>query len=166
MNYKFKTNEISKEEFLKLNEENIMFITNPGRMGDEDGITFVIRNDNEFKAYRVSGWMYPREKDKDNVSLNDALNQFSKWKETWNNEDNENYQGKYKHLYLGFGNGLSIDNSIFNEYEPYLEEAIKVRMEEKNYSEEDKIKFKYSTIFNVWDEALINMAKDMNILIE
>jgi hypothetical protein len=27
-------------------------------MGDEDGITFVVKNKNEFIAYRVSGWMY------------------------------------------------------------------------------------------------------------
>ncbi len=34
-NYKY--NKISKSEFLKLKEDNLLFITNPGRMGNEDG---------------------------------------------------------------------------------------------------------------------------------
>jgi hypothetical protein len=29
------SNEISKKELMKLNEDNLMFITNPGRMGDK-----------------------------------------------------------------------------------------------------------------------------------
>ena len=40
----FKTNKISKSEFIKLNEEDLMFITNPGRMGDSVGK--IILNDN------------------------------------------------------------------------------------------------------------------------
>ena len=38
-----------------------MFITNPGRMGDEDGIAFIIKRGNEFTIYRVDGLMYPIE---------------------------------------------------------------------------------------------------------
>ena len=53
---------ISKEEFLKINEDDVMFITNPGRMGDEDGSTFIIRQDNEYKIYRLDGWMYRKSK--------------------------------------------------------------------------------------------------------
>ncbi len=34
-----KINQIKKEKNFKLNEDNLMFITNPGRMGDEDGAT-------------------------------------------------------------------------------------------------------------------------------
>lgn len=51
-------NTITKEEFLKLNEDNLMFITNPGRMWDEDGISFVMKENNTFTLYRVDGWMY------------------------------------------------------------------------------------------------------------
>ncbi len=51
----FETNKISKKEFLKLNENDLMFITNPGRMGDEDGTTFIIKHGNEFNIYRIDG---------------------------------------------------------------------------------------------------------------
>ena len=44
--HSLKINKILKPDFLKLEEESIMFITNPGRMGDEDGITFVVKNYN------------------------------------------------------------------------------------------------------------------------
>jgi hypothetical protein len=57
--YEFKINEISKKDFLNLNEDNLMFITNPGRMGDEDGTTFIIKNGKELIVYRIDGWMYP-----------------------------------------------------------------------------------------------------------
>ena len=52
---KFETNKITKSDFLKLNEEDLMFITNPGRMGDEDGSTFIIKKENELTIYRVNG---------------------------------------------------------------------------------------------------------------
>lgn len=39
-------NKITKEELYKLNEDDLMFITNPGRMGDVDGSYFVIKNNN------------------------------------------------------------------------------------------------------------------------
>jgi hypothetical protein len=35
---------ITKEEFEKLDEKNLIFITNPGRMGDIDGSNFIINN--------------------------------------------------------------------------------------------------------------------------
>lgn len=96
-----------------------MFITNPGRMGDEDGSTFVIRDGNTFTIYRVEGWRYG-ERTEDYISLNDTINVFPKWYETWENYRNENYQGKYKYIYMGFGNGLSIDKRIYDKFEPYL----------------------------------------------
>lgn len=43
-----KTNKITREELSNLNEDDIMFIVNPGRMGNVDGITFVIKGNNEF----------------------------------------------------------------------------------------------------------------------
>ena len=61
---KFETNKILKSEFVKLNENDLMFITNPGRMGDEDGSTFIIKNNNEFTIYRVDGWMYRKREEK------------------------------------------------------------------------------------------------------
>ena len=65
---KFETNKISKSEFVKLNEDDLMFITNPGRMGDEDGATFIIKHGNEFTIYRVDGWMYRKRGEKIEVN--------------------------------------------------------------------------------------------------
>ena len=153
----FKLNSISKEDFLKINEDDLMFITNPGRMGDEDGSTFILKENDSFKIYRLNGWMYPNSNIKENeyISLNDAIKQFPKWYETWQKNKDENYKGKYKYLYMGFGNGLSIDNSIYDEYKPYLDEKVEEYLKDK----EDKESLKYSAIFNVWEDAFISMIK-------
>ena len=154
----FKENKISKEDFLKIKEDDVMFITNPGRMGDEDGSTFIVKQDDKFKIYRLDEWMY-RSKDfneNKHISLNDALKQFPKWSKTWENSDNKQYKGKYKYLYMGFGNGLSVDNSIFNEFKPYLDEKVKEYLEGK----EDEESLKYVAIFNVWEKAFINMINN------
>lgn len=105
-------------------------------------------------------------KDSNYISINDLLNKFPKCVDAWNNGDDENYKGKYKHLYLGFGNGLNIDNSIFNEYKLYLDEAIQNKIKQENYTKEEKEKYKYSTIYNVWEIALIKMAENKNIIIK
>ena len=149
--YEFKTNKILKKDFLKLNEDDVMFITNPGRMGDEDGSTFIIKQDNKYKIYRLSGWMYPNKETE--ISLDDALNQFPKWKEVWNNNGNEE---KYKYIYMGFGNGLSVDNSIYDEFKPYLDK----RVEEYLKEEKDKKGLQYAAIFNTWKEAFIDMINN------
>ena len=141
-------NKITKDEFLKINEDDVMFITNPGRMGDEDGSTFIIRDGNEFKIYRLSGWM-SRNNGSDHISLEDAINQFPKWDEAWKNNDKENYKGKYKYIYMGFGNGLCVDNSIYNEFKPYLDEEVEEYLQDK----ENKESLKYAAIFNTWEEA-------------
>ena len=133
---------ISREEFLKLDEKDIMFITIPGRMGDEDGTTFYLKKGNEFIKNRISGWMYPS--NENIITLEETAKQFPKWYETWNKSDDKNYKGKYKYLYMGFGNALCIDNSIYNEYEPYLNKLINKYLEDK-----DDESYKYSTIFNV-----------------
>lgn len=164
--YDFKENRISKKDFLKLNEDDVLFITNPGRMGDEDGSTFVIKKENEFMCYRVDGWMY-RSQDKNQeemISMSDTAKQFPKWFETWKNWNNENYKGKYKYLYMGFGNGLSVDKSIYDEFKPYLEKEKEKYFE--SYSEEDRKDLQYAVIVNVWDKALIQMAKDKKIVIK
>ena len=151
----FTINKIVKDDFLKINEEDVMFITNPGRMGDEDGITFIVNKNNEFKIYRVSGWMYKDNtiNEKEFISLNDAIKQFPKWYETWKNYNNKKYKGKYKHLYMGFGNGLSIDISIYKEFKPYLDREVDKYLED----EDDKKALQYAAIFNSWEKAFINM---------
>lgn len=139
-------NSITKEEFLKLNEDNLMFITNPGRMGDEDGITFVIKEENEFTMYRVSGWMYG-ERTEESILLKDAIKVFPKWDETWKNCNNENYNGKYKYIYMGFGNGLSVDKRIYDKFKPYLNKYI-------------NIDSKPVDVYNNWQKALEDMLND------
>ena len=158
----FKTNKITKKDFLALNEDDVMFITNPGRMGDEDGTTFVIKNGGLFTVYRIDGWMYPSkdEKEEYKISLDDVAKQFPKWYETWKNSNKEDYQGKYKYLYMGFGNGLSVDNSIYNEFEPYLNSLVEKYLNKK--SKEEKESLKYAAIFDTWEKALIEMLKDKN----
>lgn len=32
-----------KKEFEKIDENDVIFITHPGRMGDEDGSTFIVK---------------------------------------------------------------------------------------------------------------------------
>ena len=160
----FETNKISKKEFLKLNENDLMFITNPGRMGDEDGTTFIIKHGNEFNIYRIDGWMYPKEEKELIISLEDCLKQFPQWSKTWKHNNKKEHNDKYKYLYMGFGNGLSIDNSIYSEFEPYLNYLVQEKLKERNSKEQEPLK--YATIFNTWEAAFINMANDKGYIIK
>ena len=110
--------------------------------------------------------MYPKkdEMEKDQISMEDTANQFPEWYEAWKHAEDENYHGKYTHVYMGFGNGLNIDNSIYEEYKLYLDEEVKKNLEK--YSDEEKETMQYAAIFNVWEEALIKMANDKNYIIE
>ncbi len=162
--YEFETNKISKTDLLKLDEKDIIFITNPGRMGDEDGTTFIIKKGKELIAYRVSGWMYGSKDEKEPISLVDVMNQFPKWKEAWQNGLENDYKGKYKYFYMGFGNGLSVDNSIYEEYKKFLDEAVRRYL--KKYSDEERKKMKNAAVFNVWDNAVVNMANDKGYVLK
>ena len=159
----FKTNKITKKEFLKINENNLMFITNPGRMGDEDGSTFIIKDGNKFTIYRADGWMYQKP-DEIEVSLKDALKQFPRWQDAWDHAKEDDYKGKYKYLYMGFGNGLSIDNSIYNEFVPYLNNRTEKYLERK--SSGDKESLQYAAIFDVWENAFMDMVDDKSYVIK
>lgn len=161
---RFETNKISKLEFVKLNEKDLMFITNPGRMGDEDVLTFIIKHGNELIIYRVDGWMYRKEGEKEEISLDDTINQFPKWLEAWKHGNEKEYNGKYKYLYMGFGNGLSVDNSIYNEFEPFLNNLVDKYLEDKK--DEEKEGLKYAAIYNVWEKAFINMVNDKRYVLK
>ncbi len=153
------TNRISKSDFLKLDEKDLMFITNPGRMGDEDGSTFIIKDGNSFTIYRVDGWMYGKDPE---ISLDDARKQFPEWSNTW--KEGESSKGKYKYLYMGFGNGLCVDRSIYDEYEPYLNSIVEEHLEGK--TKEDKENLKYAEVFNAWEIAFTNMIKDKQYVLK
>lgn len=159
-----KINKILKSEFIKLNEDDLMLITYPGRMGDEDGSTFIIKHDNELTTYRVDGWLYQRKREKVDISLDDMLKHFPKWLEVMKCSDKKEYKGKYKYLYMGFGNGLCIDNSIYSEFEPYLNDLVEEYL--KKYDDGEKESFKYAAVYNVWEDAFINMAKDKGYVLK
>ena len=152
-------NKITKEEFLKIKEEDVIFITNPGRMGDEDGLTFIIKKEEDYFIYRVDGWMDPKIITKENtITFKDAINQFPKWHEAWQNGNNKKYQGKYKYLYMGFGNGLSVDKLVYNDFKPYLDEMVKEYL--KEYSKKRKKEMQYAAIYNVWKKAFEKMISE------
>ena len=65
---------------------------------------------------------------------------------------------------MGFGNGLSIDNSIYNEFQPYLDDLVKKYLEDNNNEENESLK--YSIIFNVWNEAFMKMANDKGYILK
>ena len=160
----FEPKKIKKEDFQKIKEKDVMFITNPGRMGDEDGTTFVVKSGNEFSVYRVDGWMYPikKEKPENKITMAETANQFPKWLEAWEHGNEKDYKGKYTHIYTGFGNGLNIDNNIYEEYKPYLDEEVNKYLDKYDGKEE----MKYAAVYNVWDNALISMVDDKGYILK
>ena len=61
MKFEFKPRAISKKDFFSIKEDDLMLITNHGRMGDENGSTFLIQKDNQ-------NILYEREKRLQNCS--------------------------------------------------------------------------------------------------
>ena len=100
-------------------------------------------------------------KEDEYIPLDDAKKQFPKWHEAWKNGYKEDYKGKYKYLYMGFGNGLSIDNSIYKEFEPFLNKQIEEYLEDKTEAEKEELK--YAATFNVWKKAVKEMIKEKKL---
>ena len=155
---------LSKSELKEINEKDVMFITNPGRMGDEDGLTFIMRQDKELTIYRVDGLLYGRRGEKVDITLADLEKQFPKWLDTWKQNKEKNDKGKYEYLYMGFGNGLCVDHSIYKDYINYLDSLVEKCLE--NSDKEEKESLKYAAIFNVWKEAVILMAKEKGYILK
>ena len=153
---------ISKEDFFKLKEDDLMFITNPGRMGDEDGTTFIIKKDSNYICYRISGWMYGSKDKQDYISYSEVLEQFPKWKECLKHFDIDDLEkdisDKYRYVYMGYGNGLCVDKNIFNAFYPYLVDERKKELltipekDRKDISE-------YVLNYNSWEPAFIRTIK-------
>ena len=141
---------IKKEDFFKINEDDVLFITNPGRMGDEDGSTFVIKQEEDYITYRINGWMYPTNEE-DRITLEEARKQFPKWSDAWKNGSND----KYQYIYMGFGNGLCVDNLVYEEYKKYLDEDVKDYL--TSCSRDNKEDLEYAAIFNTWKKSLVRM---------
>lgn len=61
-------------------------------------------------------------------------------------------------IYMGFGNGLCVDKTIYQEYEPYLLDEVE-RMKEKNKEAEVKSYMYYSS-WKVALEIMLNNKKN------
>ena len=152
----FKENKLSNKDLMNLKEEDLMFITNPGRMYDIDGSTFVIKKDNNYILYRVDD-LY--------IFMKDMFKIFPKWEDAWNNYYKKGYNDKYVYIYMGFGTGLCIDKRIFDKYLPYLKkEVIKNGWEFPD--DLSSIIFKDGEacpgVAGSWIQALENMINDDN----
>ena len=154
---KLEENNISKEKLMKLKEDDLMFITSPGRMGDVDGSIFVIKKDNEFIMYRVDG-LYYGNKDDSSISLEDMFKVFPLWEETLRNLSDENYNEKYIFIPMGFGNGLCVDKRIYDEYYPFLLEEVK--KQDMYIYEEDENNYNPCLNYPSWIPALEKMIKN------
>ena len=163
MKYKLESRKVSKKELYNLDENDLMFITNPGRMGDEDGSTFIMKKGDNYISYRIDGWLYSskEERNSDNyISLEDMYKVFPKWKESWHNYyEDEKYEGKYKYIYMGFGNGLCVDKSIYKKYYSYLMDEIK----KSGTVIDDNGEYDPSLNYSLWYRALTKMiAEEIN----
>lgn len=153
---KINYHKITIDEFLKLDENDLMLVTNPGRIGDEDGSYFIMKDNDKFVAYRISGWMYGQ-KENNSVSFDMMCSHFPKWKEAWKNYAKEDYDGKYKFVYMGFGNGLCIDKRVYEEFNKFLERVVS---QDPRYKSEEKIPALY---YNSWKKALFLYVNEKNI---
>ena len=82
---------------------------------------------------------------------------FPKWKEAWKNYAKEDYDGKYKFVYMGFGNGLCIDKRVYEEFNKFLERVVS---QDPRYKSEEKIPALY---YNSWEKALLLYVNEKNI---
>ena len=151
----FLLNRITKKKLDELNEDNLMFITNPGRMGDENGSTFIMKDGNTLIAYRASGWMYGN--DDCDVELDDMEKSFPHWINAWRNSSNEDYDEKFKYVYMGFGNGLCVNRELYDVFKKHLDEEVNKRAKEEN-TDVNEHSLKYVS----WEEAALKTANELN----
>ena len=142
---------VTDKDISKFNEDNLMFITNPGRMGDMYGTTFVMNENNELKEYYL-----------DNIfKSTNIVKVFPEWKNTISTKDNKS--NKYKYVYMGFGNGLCIDKRIYDKYYPYLLEEVK---KDDLYAEEDGDNYNPCINYSHWKNALDKMIEKEKLLLK
>ena len=135
---------ITKEELKKLNEKDLMFITIPGRMGDIYGCTFVINKNGKYIFYRIEN-MYKY--------MDILCEVFPIWSNDLKNANIKFKSDKYEYLYMGMGNGLCIDKTIYDKYMHYLKELVRKK-------EENELDYKPSINYTIWDEAIKNMINN------
>ena len=137
---------ISKEELDTLSEDDLILITYPGRMGDTDGCSFTIKKDNSIIIYRIN----------DIYSYEKALfKRFPKWQEALQNFNKHIESDKYHIVYMGMGNLLGIDKSIYNELNTIMIE--KEKEEPTNLDYELHLGMTYYTH---WRKVIKDMYKE------
>ena len=134
---------LSEEELNNLCEDDLLFITYPGRMGDVYGCSFVIKKKEQITFYRIENL----QDFKGNI-----FTQFPKWNEALKNYSEKKKSKKYEMIYMGFGNLLGVDKSIWDTFKPLAEEKMKNIRE--NYS--DDLKFG-AACYTYWREIVNNM---------
>ena len=108
-----KLHKISSEKLKNLKEEDVLFITFPGRMGDETSSTFIVKSENNLIAYRID-WAT----DNPEISAEDIGLVFPQWYKY----DTKN--SRYMRIEMGFGNLLYVKKDIINDFIPLLRDAI------------------------------------------
>ena len=134
---------LTEEELNNLHEDELLFITYPGRMGDVYGCSLVINKNDKITFYRIEN-IYDF---KGNI-----YQQFPKWNEALKNYSEKKESDKYEIIYMGFGNLLGVDKRIFNTFKPLAEEKMKYISE--NYSKE--LKFG-AACYTYWREIVHNI---------
>ncbi len=136
---------ITKEELSNLNEDNVLLITYPGRMGDVDGCSFAYRDNDGVKIYRID----------DLYSFEDSLyNQFPKWEEALQGFDEQRESDKYHIVYMGMGNLLGVDKSIYD--------ILNNIMIEKEQEEDSNLDYELHlgmTYYTYWRSVIKDMYK-------
>ena len=131
-------------------------------MGDEDGSTFIIDTPNGYKVYRIDGWCFGEDTGPDRISYAEMADRFPNWIASVGTEE-EKADSLYRYVYMGFGNGLCIRKDVYGPFMKHLELAIDKYAKEKHIDSSKREEHRYAMIFNVWDEAVVNMAADANV---
>lgn len=108
-----KLHKISSEKLKNLKEEDVLFITSPGRMGDETGSTVIVKSENNLVAYRID-WAA----DNPEISVQNLGLVFPQWYKY----DKEN--SRYIRIEMGFGNLLYVKKDIIKDFIPLLQDAV------------------------------------------
>lgn len=157
-----KANRINRNDFFEINERDVLFITNPGRMNNIDGSTFIINTANGYKAYYIDGWYFHDKTDDDFISYSEAMEHFPNWRAAIGQMEDKRSL-KYRFIYMGFGNGLCVRKDIYEFYIKYLNNAVDQFAKEEGINDIEKEEQKYSIIYNVWTKAVVDMFSHVKI---
>ena len=73
-------NKISRDEFFRLKERDLLFITNPGRMADVSGSTLIVHIPEGYKVYRIDGWYFENRNRHEQISYSEMMEAFPIWR--------------------------------------------------------------------------------------